>query len=104
MCASWPSPLRRRWRRAAATRAGLRWWRRRLLIEQHERGRRAFRVNGIGQRLDVARLDLDVADVDDARELAHPFEERAEVVIRAFELQADRPLCVQRLARNGLRG
>ena len=42
-------------------------------------------------------------DVDDARELADPLEEVAEVVIRPFELQADRPFHVHLLLRHGVR-
>ena len=63
----------------------------------------AWAVIVAGPDVLVLRVDRDRADVDDARELADPLEERPEVVIRALELQPDRPLGVQLTRRDGLR-
>src|SRR5688500_3151815 len=61
-----------------------------LRVEQDKSGRGEVRGDGRSARLRVLRLDVNVADVDDARELADALEERAQVVIVAFELQPDR--------------
>ena len=51
----------------------------------------------------VSGLDVDARHVDDARKFADPLEERPEVVIRAIELQADRPLRIHLPRRDRLR-
>ena len=71
---------------------------------QHERRRRARDVMRRVRRVaGVLRRISQGADVDDARELADAIEEQPEVVIAAFELQADRPLGVHVLGGDRLR-
>src|SRR6476646_902783 len=55
--------------------------RRSLAFLQHERRRRVFRVDRRRRILSRLRLDRDVADVDDARELADAIEEQPQVVV-----------------------
>src|SRR5687767_14161240 len=72
-------------------------------IEQYEGRRRALGGDRRAVVLRGARLNLDLADVDDARELAHALQERPQIVIVARELQTDRPFRVQLLLRDGVR-
>src|SRR5262249_27400923 len=43
----------------------------------------------------LERVDLEVLDVDDPREAAHPVEEEGEVVVRAIDRDLDRPFRVE---------
>ena len=44
---------------------------------------------------DRSALTLEIVDVDDAREAADAVEEESEVVVRAVQLNIDRPLAVE---------
>src|SRR5919204_2149710 len=81
------------------------WCRRLLWFNQHEGGRRALRGDRIRRLravLRFLRFDVNAVDVDDAWELAHTFEEASKIVIRPFNLEADRPLRIHLASRNGL--
>src|SRR6187200_1000511 len=75
----------------------------RLRIKQHERRRGAVRGDRRCAGLHVRRLDMNGAHIDDSGELAHPLQERAEVVIGPFELQTNRPFRVHLPARHRAR-
>src|SRR3954447_9874187 len=68
-----------------------------LAFLQNERGRDAFRFDARRGILRLTRLDRDLADVDDPRELADPIEEQTKVVVRALGAQLERQRGVHRL-------
>src|SRR5688500_15766053 len=70
---------------------------------QHERRGRAVGADRRAGGLRLARPDGDVPHVDDSGELAHPFEERAQIVVGAVHGEGDGRLGVQVLERQRVR-